>query len=186
MKRKAAPALGFTSSPAPALSLSTRRQPLARLCWTAVLVLASASALTPALAQQRGKADSGAAYVSGGVSVEEQDALRAEKSQYSFWLTTAAKGSGAYLADVMVRITDSRSGRVVLEHQMAGPFLMVALPDGNYSVEATVAQSRRGGPETQRTTVAISGKALRQSTMAFDTGDVTEPNPAGGRAAPRP
>ncbi len=159
----------------------SHRKPLAGLVFAAALL-----ALTPATAELRNTTDSGLAYVSGGVSQQELQALRSERSQYSFWLTTAAKGSGAHLADVMVRITDSRSGRVVLEHKMAGPYLMVDLPDGRYTVEATVPQSRSGGPETKRTTVSINGNGLRQSVMYFDTGDLTEADLLAGRAAARP
>ena len=135
---------------------------------------ALALALPVAAEPLRGTAAGGVAFVSGGASDEELAALRTERRLYSFWLTTAARGSGAYLADVQVRISDS-NGHAVLDHTMAGPWLSAALPAGRYSVVATVPKGRGGLPETQRTTTQIgSTSALHQAVLYFDTGDQTE------------
>jgi hypothetical protein len=97
--------------------------------------------------------------------------LRAARGNYSFWLTTAARGSGAYLAGVDVRITETGSKRSMLEYKMDGPWLFVSLPAGHYTVEATVANGRGGKPETQRTTADVSGSEQHRATLYFDTGD---------------
>ena len=150
------------------------------------LVTALLLAQPAAFALQRGTTPAGGAYVSGGISESEQAMLRAERSTHTFWLITAAKGSGAYLADVLVRITDARNGQPVLEHRLDGPFLMVDLPPGRYRVEATVPKNRRGVPETQRTTIAVSKGGLQQSVLYFDTGDLTEADLAASEAARKP
>ena len=149
---------------------------------TASLLLA----LPTAQALQRGTAPGGAAYVSGGATDSELESMRAERTTHSFWLVTAAKGSGAHLADVGVRIVDTRSGQAVLEHRMDGPWLMVGLSAGRYTVEATVPKNRRGMPETQRTTVTVDRSGIKQSVLYFDTGDVTEADLAASEAARKP
>ena len=158
-----------------------------QLTWQRVLgalALALPLALPVAAEPVRGTANSGVAFVSGGASDEELASLRTERGQYSFWLTTAARGSGAYLADVVVRITNA-SGKAVLEHTMAGPWLYAALPAGRYTVAATVAQGRGGVPETQRMTAQIGSRGgLQQATLYFDTGDQTEADRTANPQAP--
>ena len=56
--------------------------------------LALALALPVAAEPLRGTAAGGVAFVSGGASDEELATLRTERRLYSFWLTTAARGSG--------------------------------------------------------------------------------------------
>jgi hypothetical protein len=135
------------------------------------VALAMALALPLAEATQRGTSPAGMAYASGGASDSERAALNADRQGFSFWLTTAVLGSGAYLADVKVRITEAGSAKLVLEHTMDGPWLFVALPAGRYVVEATCADGRGGRPETQRTTFTISAGDHHQSVLYFDTGD---------------
>jgi hypothetical protein len=105
------------------------------------LVLLFAAAWTHAM--DKGRTADDRAYVSGGIGDEEIKALQAARAHYSLWLTTAADRSGAHLADVQVRIIDSKE-RVVLEHTMDGPWLFVDLPLGRYRIDAQFnGQSRR-------------------------------------------
>ena len=67
------------------------------------------------------------------------------------WVITAAKKSGAYLADVQVKVTDSQQ-RVVFEAPLDGPWLMIDLPLGRYVVEA-----RLNGETQQRVTTIHPG-----------------------------
>jgi hypothetical protein len=91
----------------------------------------------PAAAQTFGKTAGGVPYVSGGVTVAELEKLAAQREKYSFWLTTAALRSGAHLSDVNVKITEAESRKVVLDTMMIGPWLLIDLPLGAYTVEAT-------------------------------------------------
>ncbi|MBI5722243.1 MAG: hypothetical protein HZC37_31595 [Burkholderiales bacterium] len=108
---------------------------------------------------------------SGGVSVDEFAELNRQASAYSLKLILAAKGSGAYLADVDVVVRELPSRSVVLEHRSEGPLVLASLPPGRYEVAATYGQVRPGALKTQTRTVSISPSALAQRVMYFDTGD---------------
>jgi hypothetical protein len=144
-----------------------RHQRVVRLC----ALLSFAAALHAAQAIDRGTSGAGVVYVSGGTSHEELEALRAERLKYSFWLTTAARGSGAHLAGVKVRITEADGGRRVLDHTLDGPWLFAALPLGRFEVEAILLDERTGRLEIQRGTTHIHPGDLHQMLLYFSTGD---------------
>lgn len=130
-----------------------------------MLALAVASAFiagTAHAATQAQQTANGIDYVMGGVTVEELQALKADKDQYSLWVTTAAKGTGAFLSDADVRITDAKND-VVLDTTVEGPWLFVNLPPGTYTVEATV----DGQVQTHRTHIAAGDH--HQALMYFDS-----------------
>jgi hypothetical protein len=141
----------------------------------AALGIALVSVATFASAIQRGITSTGMAYVSGGVGYTELVELSAEKKNYSFWLTTAAKGSGAHLADVRVRIVDTRTQALVLEHTMDGPWLFAALPVGRYEVQASLEQPGRGPVQVQKQMTTIHPGDHHQMVMYFETGDAVSP-----------
>ena len=122
-------------------------------------------------AVERGVTQAGIAYVSGGIAESEEDDLVAQRKNYSFWLTTASKGSGGFLADVRVRILDERTGRPVLEHTLDWPWLFAKLPPGRYRVEATYREFADSREQTQRRTTTVQNGSLRQMMLYFDTGD---------------
>jgi len=122
-------------------------------------------------AAERGVTPGGIAYVSGGVAEAEGDDLVAQRKNFSFWLTTASKGAGAFLADVRVRILDERSGQVVLEHTLDGPWLFANLPPGRYRVEASYREFADGKEETLRRSTTIQKGSRRQMMLYFDTTD---------------
>jgi hypothetical protein len=130
------------------------------------LALGVAAAL-PALALTQGNGDLGRPFVSGGVTSDEIAMINSQKSQFSLSILTVAQGSGAYLADVHVRITDDHSQQV-LNTTMDGPYLLVDLPAGRYQVEATL------GSTVRTTTVALRGNEHRQTAFQFDTHDQVE------------
>lgn len=120
---------------------------------------------------ERGASAAGVAFASGGSSHEEQEVLHADRLHYSFWLTTAARGSGAYLANVRVRINEVEGGKRVLEHVMDGPWLFADLPLGRYEVEAILLDERTGRLEIQRSTTQIHAGDHHQMVLYFSTGD---------------
>lgn len=142
---------------------------IASLGITVALLVAATS--PPAIASEKGVSAEGIAYVSGGVGDEELVTLKNGRANYSFWLVTAALGSGAYLADATVKISDSKSGKLMLETKLAGPWLFVALPNGRYAIDATYAQGHGGKPETQRSTTTINTGDHHQTVLYFDSGD---------------
>ena len=100
-------------------------------------------------------------YVSGGVGNSEQQALRADRGRYSLWAVTAARGSGAYLAEVRVRVTDEQQ-RTVFDRELDGPWLMIDLPRGRYTVEA----SHDG--QTVRRTASIGAGGPQRMVLYFN------------------
>ncbi|MGM9488262.1 hypothetical protein [Ideonella sp. YS5] len=114
----------------------------------AIALWLAAATTGSALAAEEGITASGRRYAIGGISNEEQATLNSKRGDYSLWIVTAAKGSGAWLADVQVRIEDERQ-QVVFDKALAGPWLMIDLPLGRYEVQA-----RRNG-ESQRNTTTI-------------------------------
>ena len=91
-------------------------------------------------------------YVSGGVGASEQEALKKVRSDYNLWLTFAVTGTGAFLADVPVTISD-KSGQALLEAVSAGPYLYARVPAGTYRVSA----DNEGQVQTRTVTVPASG-----------------------------
>lgn len=127
----------------------------------AVVLLLSLASVPAAFAQTTGRTALGGVYVSGGIGEGEIAKLDAQRDKYSLWVVTAAKASGAYLADVRVRITDARKA-VVLDHAMTGPWLLVDLPLGRYDVEA----SYKGQNMTRPTTIHAGDR--HQMVFYFD------------------
>jgi hypothetical protein len=69
-------------------------------------------------------------YVSGGVGLDERDAMRGIEGNYNTKLMCALK-SGEYVSDVKVDILDAMGGKV-LEETTKGPWFFVDLPEGSY------------------------------------------------------
>jgi hypothetical protein len=86
------------------------------------------------------------AYISGGVSSDEADAMKAAAADYPLTLELAVAGPqrDPYIADARVEIRDMQ-GNAVLNTTTEGPFLLVRLPSGMYTldVEWNGAQKKR-------------------------------------------
>lgn len=124
---------------------------------------------TTALAVLEGTTTQGTPFVSGGVTIEEQEDLSKRKGEYSLWVQTAAKGSGAYLAGARVRVSDTKGGPV-LETEMDGPWLFARLSPGNYVVETTFEG------KTEKRTVSIGKSGTRQVFLYFVTDAEVSPD----------
>lgn len=92
-------------------------------------------------------------YVSGGVGLDESRALQSAARSWPLSLRFTAK-SGEYLADVHVQVAD-RHGTNVLDTTSLGPYMLVKVPPGRYSIHA----SHRGIDQTRTVTVAGNGHA---------------------------
>ncbi len=89
----------------------------------------------PAASMSEGKTAQGEPYVSGGIGAGELEDLEKQRGRFSLRVLTAATGSGAYLADVLITITDA-AGKTVLSTTADGPWLYVNLKLGDYKVTA--------------------------------------------------
>jgi hypothetical protein len=115
-------------------------------------------------AAQTGKTPQGVSYTSGGVSLEEREALQAQGGGYSLWVVTAAMKSGAYLSGVRVMIRDAKKS-VVFEGELGGPWLFINLPLGRYEVETAFK-----GQAKKRITTIHQGDH-HQALFYFNAGD---------------
>lgn len=88
-------------------------------------------------------------YTSGGVGQDEEQAFKREAPNWPLALQFSGMG-GEYIADVHLSITQ-RDGTKVLEAVSQGPFMLVKLPPGAYTLHAEYKQ------QTQAKDVHVSG-----------------------------
>lgn len=101
------------------------------------------------------RTEKGVKYLCGGVGENEAMMMKDAAHEYDLALTFATS-TGAYLADVAVRITDGR-GNTLLEVTCDAPILMVDLPRaGRYEVSAQTA-----GHAVNRTARVSDGRTAR-------------------------
>ncbi|AJE97230.1 carboxypeptidase regulatory-like domain-containing protein [Pandoraea apista] len=100
-------------------------------------------------------------YVSGGIDSDESGAFKREASRWPLSIEMAARGDGAneYIADVQVQIM--HGGTTVLDTRSKGPFMLVKLPEGSYTVKATY----KGKPMTKD--VHVPGKGHTAATFLW-------------------
>ena len=111
------------------------------------------------------KTENNVSYITGGVGKDEQELANAiGRFGYNVQLVFAEQQTGAYLADVRVRLADTK-GSVVLETVTDGPMLLAKLPPGRYQVMAEV----RG--QTRTATVDATGGAKRVTMLWPATSD---------------
>ena len=91
--------------------------------------------------------------MSGGIGGAERQALRAAAPNYNLHLLFAGQGTGEYLSDVKVTITDA-SGVVVLDAVSEGPYFLARLAPGRYRVTADLGN---GNAQTRAVTVPERG-----------------------------
>ncbi|MBA2672451.1 hypothetical protein [Ramlibacter sp.] len=127
--------------------------------WLVSLALVQACAF--AVAQSATPATGNASnFRCGGVGEADQQKMKAEAGQHDLMLTFAVS-SGAYLADVDVRIANAK-GQVVVEGRCNGPIMLVDLPaKGSYKVTAQ-AEGR-----TRTKTVNAGGGTRARATLVW-------------------
>lgn len=91
----------------------------------------------PVAALERGLTADGWPYVAGGFGLEEREELAQLRRDFRLRVMTAARGSGAYVSGVRLRIADA-SGRGVFDRAVDGPWLLIDLPPGRYSLRASL------------------------------------------------
>jgi hypothetical protein len=119
--------------------------------FAAITVFAQDTVLQP-------RTEGGITYISGGIGMDERDALKKVEGDYNLRLLFAAQGSGEFVADVKVTILDAQ-GKSILEAVSAGPRFFAKLAPGSYRIIA----ENNGTPI--RRTVRISPK--RPVSQAF-------------------
>lgn len=118
------------------------------------------AASLPAFALERGATGDGWPYIAGGFGLEEREELARARNDYRLRVATAARGSGAYVANVRIRIADV-SGRILFDRELPGPVLLIDLAPGRYTVQARL----RG--ETVQTSTQIGVGDRREMYFYF-------------------
>ena len=104
------------------------------------------------------QANAAAPAVSGGVSLNARDNLRTQERDANVKLVFALN-TGNYVADVHVKVVDSR-GKVVIDDVSNGPWVLAKLPAGSYTATATY----NGKAMTQRFS---AGSGLRTTQFRW-------------------
>jgi hypothetical protein len=77
-------------------------------------------------------------YMSGGVGTDEANAMKAAEHRYNLALefVQKARPRDEYLADIGVKVKD-HSGKMLLNVDSNGPFLLSRMPAGKYTIAAS-------------------------------------------------
>ena len=139
-----------------------RRLHLALVLPCVLFSLSSVAEQSPIKQQTQGKVT----FVSGGVGADEQNAMQAMRADYNLSLLFSVKGTGEYVSDVKVRITDS-SGNTLLETVSDGPKLFAKLKPGRYIVTV----DRDGQVINKRVTLGGKQRTSLSFTWPPEKGD---------------
>lgn len=137
---------------------------ISRLKYFFPLWLALLLSLLPALAQDglQVQEQQGVRYVSGGIGLDEREALRSLERNFNLKLTFAMD-TGSYLAGIEVRIADG-DGNPVLTAISDGPIFLADLPAGRYTVAVTAED------ETQASSVQLDTGGQRELIFRWRAG----------------
>ncbi|WP_010090822.1 carboxypeptidase-like regulatory domain-containing protein [Burkholderia ubonensis] len=135
---------------------------MSRFAIAAALAVGVAAGATGAYAQSDGlpaaRHQGDVTFVSGGIGQDESTAFQRNEAAWPLALRFTGAG-GEFLADVQVRIADA-NGAEVLKTDAHGPYMLVKLPPGRYTVQA----SYQGKDETRSVTVTAKGGARQAFT----------------------
>ena len=128
---------------------------VSRFAVAAALAAGLAAGATGAYAQSDGlpaaRQQGDVTFVSGGVGLDESTAF--QRSEPSWPLALRFTGKGGEFSDVHVRIVDGK-GTEVLKTDARGPYMLVKVPPGRYTVQASYQQR-----ESRAVTVGAKGGA---------------------------
>jgi hypothetical protein len=136
---------------------------------SAAMVVAVALTSTAALAAPTPHQQNGVTYVNGGVGLEEQAAMKAQRADYNLLLTFATQQSGAYRSDIQLDIMDAK-GTDLLSVANVGPMFFAKLTPGTYRISA----SAEG--KTFKRTVKV-GNAPKEMVLHWENDNPDDPGP---------
>ena len=100
-----------------------------------VLALVLLGFAAQAQAPMQPQTQNGIAFVSGGISIEERQAMQEMEGSYNLRLLFVAEAGGEYLWGVTVEVMDG-SGKTLLKAVSDGPYFLAKLSPGRYTVIA--------------------------------------------------
>ena len=136
---------------------------------SAAMVVAVALTSTAALAATTPHQQNGVTYVNGGVGVEEQAAMKAQRADYNLLLTFATQQSGAYRSDIQLDIMDAK-GTDLLSVANVGPMFFAKLTPGTYRISAAAEG------KTFKRTVKV-GNAPKEIVLHWENDNPDDPGP---------
>lgn len=142
-----------------------RRHSLSISC---VLLATAVGTYNVALAMSEGRTTQNEPFVTGEIAAGEREALERHTQEFNLRIVTAARRSGAYLADAQVKVL-GKSGEILLDTRLDGPWLLVELNPGDYTVDATLAG------QTVRKSTTIRAGEQREMDFYFDLPTELEP-----------
>jgi hypothetical protein len=98
--------------------------------------------------------------MSGGIGLESRERLRAKQDSYNL-MVLLAQSDGHYLGGADITISD-RSGKSLLITQVKGPWLLVKLPPGDYTVDAKARNA------VQRARVVVAENGLKRVRLTWE------------------
>jgi hypothetical protein len=124
---------------------------LGLLVATALLFAATSSGAAIAQPAPASLRAAGIDYLNGGIGTDEADRMRQMGAEYPVQMTFAERNQGQdeFVADVHLRVTDSR-GETLVDLPEQGPIFLLQVPPGTYTIEA----ERQGDVKTRRIEVA--------------------------------
>lgn len=136
---------------------------------SAAMVVAVALTSTAALAAPTPHQQNGVTYVNGGVGLEEQAAMKAQRADYNLLLTFATQQSGAYRSDIQLDIMDAK-GTDLLSVANVGPMFFVKLTPGTYRISAAAEG------KTFKRTIKV-GNAPKEIVLHWENDNPDDPGP---------
>jgi hypothetical protein len=133
------------------------------------MVVAVALTSTAALAVPTPHQQNGVTYVNGGVGLEEQAAMKAQRADYNLLLTFATQQSGAYRSDIQLDIMDAK-GTDLLSVANVGPMFFAKLTPGTYRISAAAEG------KTFKRTVKV-GNAPKEIVLHWENDNPDDPGP---------
>jgi len=102
----------------------------------AVIASMSAALCVPALAEPllQPSHQGNVTYISGGVGLDEQNALKADAHEYDLAISNSNR-AGQFTTGTALTI-DTTGGRSILQVSKTGPLFYAQLPPGNYVIHA--------------------------------------------------
>jgi len=102
-------------------------------------------------------------YITGGVGEREARLFERQMSKHplAIELLEHAGKAEEFTADAKVKIADRR-GRTVLDAKADGPFMLVDLPPGRYSIVATLKHAT-----LKKSAVVVTRNELARATFEF-------------------
>jgi hypothetical protein len=136
---------------------------------SAAMILAVGLTSPATLAAPTPQQQNGIAFINGGVGLEEQAAMKAQRADYNLLLTFATQQSGAYRSDVQLDIMDAKGNNLVTAAN-TGPMFFAKLPPGTYRISAAAEG------KTFKRTVRV-GNAPKEIVLHWENDNPDDPGP---------